>query len=397
MDLRTPHFTVRPFASALLGLALLSSVACQAIAPQQNTQNPPSTNQSPPSASAPSAPAPAPIAGDLQSSVRQIAQQVRPAVVHITNQQSVANSLGRQPLTVPAGVGSGVIYDPKGYILTNAHVIADANSLLVALPDGRSFPAKLLGSDPQTDLAVLQINADNLPVARLGDSKQLQIGDWVVAIGNALGLSGGPTVTTGVVGALGRTVQEPGSGNGTGPYLFDLVQTDASINPGNSGGPLVNLAGEVIGINTMVAGMAEPGVPAQGIGFAIAIDTAKPIADQLVTLGRAIHPYIGISYAPVSSALASQIGIQTGNRTSRSATDLAGIVIGQVMPGSPAASAGLRQRDVVTAIDGKQLEDESSLAQIINKKKPGDTITMSVVRANQTTEVKVTLGEMPPA
>src|SRR5205807_10231831 len=141
---------------------------------------------------------------------------------------------------------------------------------------------------------------------RLGDSKQLQVGGWVVAIGKALGLSGGPTVTQGVVSALGRTVQEPSSsGSGpAGPFLFDLVQTDASINPGNSGGALVNLAGEVVGINTLVAGQAEPGVPAQGIGFAIAVDTAKPVADQLVSTGHVVHPYMGIAYLPLSPAQA---------------------------------------------------------------------------------------------
>jgi S1-C subfamily serine protease len=162
-----------------------------------------------------------------------------------------------------------VIYDNQGHILTNNHVVEGAQQLLVSLPDKRSFPARLVGVDPQTDLAVVQIRGDNLPVAQLGDSNQLQVGDWVVAIGNALALPGGPTVTQGVVSALGRTVQEPGSSSGgqpggtqrqsaVGPFLFDVVQTDAPINPGNSGGPLVNLQGQIIGINTLVAGPVEP-------------------------------------------------------------------------------------------------------------------------------------------
>src|SRR5581483_8311178 len=283
----------------------------------------------------------------------------------------------------------------QGHILTNNHVVQDAQSLLVSLPDGRSFPARLVGADPQTDLAVLQITADNLPVARLAESNHLQVGDWVVAIGNALGLSGGPTVTSGVVSALGRTVQEPSSGSSSaaGPYLFDLIQTDAAINPGNSGGPLVNLSNEVVGINTLVAGQAEPGVPAQGIGFAISIDTAKPIADQLVATGRAVHPYLGIRYQPLNPAIASQLGIPSaqGGQAPH------GVVILQVLAGSPAGNAGLRRGDAIIAIDGNDLKDESSLAQTINQKKPGDSLTLSVLRGNQRLSVQVTLGEAPPA
>jgi serine protease Do len=155
----------------------------------------------------------------------------------------------------------------------------------------------------------VQIQGSDLPVARLGDSRRLQVGDWVVAIGNALALQGGPTVTQGVVSALGRTVQEPGDrGGGVGPFLFDVIQTDAPINPGNSGGPLVNLHGEVVGINTLVAGQAEPGVPAPGIGFAIAIATAKPLADELVIAGHVEHPFLGIRYISLNPAIAAQLG-----------------------------------------------------------------------------------------
>jgi len=191
------------------------------------------------------------------TAIREVSRQVRPAVVQITNQQQVQIGQFNQPFVVPAGVGSGVIYDNQGHVLTNNHVIEGAQQILVSLPDKRSFPGKMVGADPQTDLAVLQISGQDLPVARLGDSSQLAVGDWVVAIGNALALPGGPTVTQGVVSALDRTVQEPGDpqgqGSTVGPFLFDVVQTDAPINPGNSGGPLVNLEGEVVGINTLVA------------------------------------------------------------------------------------------------------------------------------------------------
>src|SRR5919204_1890733 len=274
---------------------------------------------------------------DLRFAIRQVAEQVRPAIVQITNlQQQPDQFFGG---AVPSGVGSGVIYDDQGHVLTNTHVVAGAQQLQVSLPDRRSFPATLVGADPQTDLAVVQIKADGLPVATLGDSSRLAVGDWVVAIGNALALPGGPTVTQGVVGALGRTVQEPGSQPNTpGPFLFNVIQTDAPINPGNSGGALVNLDGQVIGINTLVAGQAEPGVQAQGIGFAISIQTARPIADQLVGTGRAVHPFLGIRYGTLTPAVAAQLGVSVQN----------GIVIGAVVPGSPADSAGLRPRDVIT-------------------------------------------------
>ncbi len=324
--------------------------------------------------------------GGFNDSVRLVAQHVRPAVVQITNQQTQQGPFN-QPFTIPTGVGSGVIYDSQGHILTNNHVVEGAEQLLVSLPDGRSFQGKLIGADPQTDLAVVQISGDNLPVAQLGDSSQLQVGDWVVAIGNALALPGGPTVSVGVVSALGRSVQEPGSqtSNQAGPLLFDLVQTDAPINPGNSGGPLVNLAGQVIGINTLVAGQAETGVQAQGIGFAISTSSAKPIAGQLVATGHVVHPYLGIFYQALNPALAARLNIRQTQ----------GVLIGDVAPGSPAEKAGLLANDVITAIDNQPLKEESDLGKFLNAHKPGDTVTLSVTRDGQQGNVKVTLGTMP--
>jgi S1-C subfamily serine protease len=334
-------------------------------------------------------PAPITSTGNFQDAIRQVAEKVKPAVVQVTNQQvNPLTQFGSSSQQVPVGVGSGIIYDNQGHILTNAHVVDGAQSLLVSLPDGRSFKAKLIGSDPQTDLAVIQISGSNLPVAQLGDSSQLQVGDWVVAIGNALALPGGPTVTAGVVSALGRTIQEPSNsqGSGAGPFLFDLIQTDAAINPGNSGGPLVNLNGQVVGINTLAAGAAgASGVQAEGIGFAISISTAKPIADQLVATGKVIHSYMGIGYVPLNPAIAAQLGT--------SATQ--GAVIMQVVPGSPAADAGLQTQDVITEINGTPLTGESTLAQIVQSHKPGDTLDLTVVRGSQTLQVKITLGTMP--
>jgi S1-C subfamily serine protease len=262
-------------------------------------------------------------------------------------------------------------------------VIAGAQQLLVSLPDGRSFSGRVVGGDPDTDLAVVQIQGENLPVARLGDSGRLKAGEWVVAIGNALALPGGPTITVGVASALGRTVQEPGSTGGAGPFLFDVIQTDAAINPGNSGGALVNLDGDVIGINTLVAGEVESGVQAQGIGFAIAIATAKPIADQLVASGKVVHPYVGMQYVPLSPAIAARLR----------ATVTQGVLVGNVAPGSPAGRARLRANDRFAALDSAALVGESDFARAVEKHKPGDTVTLTVIRSGQTLEVKLTLGE----
>ena len=214
----------------------------------------------------------------------------------------------------------------------------------------------------------------------------MAVGDWVVAIGNAIALPGGPTVTAGVAGALGRTIQEPADQSGApGPFLYDLIQTDAAINPGNSGGALVNLAGQVVGINTLVAGMAEPGVQAQGIGFAIAINSAKPIAQQLVASGKAVHPFLGIQYSALTPSIARQLGIQDGQ----------GIVVLQVVAGSPSDKAGLKRQDVLTQVDDQKIADESTLGRVLSTHKPGDVLTLQVRRGSQTMPVTVTLGERP--
>jgi S1-C subfamily serine protease len=226
-----------------------------------------------------------------QMTVGQVADLVSPAVVQITT--SVNSTSQFEGSTQATGVGSGIIYDTTGYILTNYHVVEGASSLTVALTDGRTFDGTVVGSDSKTDLAVVKIEANgaNLPVAVLGDSNALKVGDQLVAIGNALALPGGPTVTTGIVSALSRTVTEPSTqttssrytASSAGTELTGLIQTDAAINPGNSGGPLINMQGEVVGINTLGAGQVEPGVQAQGIGFAISINQAKTIAQQIVS------------------------------------------------------------------------------------------------------------------
>jgi S1-C subfamily serine protease len=339
---------------------------------------------------------PGPVSSTIafRDAIRMVSEDVKPAVVQVTNEQALGNQFPNLPSStvpdqaVPVGVGSGIIYDSEGHILTNNHVVEGAQTLLVSLPDGRSFKAKLVGADPQTDLAVVQISGSNLPVAVLGDSNQLQVGDWVVAIGNALALPGGATVTAGVVSALGRAIPEPGSSQSqaAGPFLFDLIQTDAAINPGNSGGPLINLDGQVVGINTLGGGTAgASGLQSQGIGFAISISTAKPIADQLVATGKVIHPYMGIAYVPLTPSIAAQLGTQVTQ----------GVAIQHVVTGSPAADAGLQPKDIITEINGQPLTGESTLPQIVHTLKPGDTVDLTVVRNGQTMQVKLTLGQAP--
>jgi serine protease Do len=410
---------VSPWVAALAALLVLGSTGCDVVeqarhalpeptAPSANAPDSSGTSGN----AAPGAAAPAPNARpapadtnarpaapnttartvslptDGQLTVREVAEKVRPAVVQVVTEQAAGRSDPLGGRGTQTGIGSGVLFDPSGLILTNHHVVADARTIDVALPDGRTFDAKRVGNDPDTDLAVIRIEGSNLPIAPLGDSDQLAVGDGVVAIGNALGLPGGATVTAGVASALGRTVQEPSGSNNDngGAVLYDVIQTDAAINPGNSGGALVNMRGEVIGINTLVASMAEPGVPAQGIGFAIAINTAKPIADQLVANGRAIHPYLGVLFQWAGGATARQRGVD----------QKPGVLIQRVVNGSPAARAGLQRGDVVTQIDGQPIKDEAALPKTIQKHRPGDTVDLTVVNNNdQERTVRVTLAERP--
>jgi S1-C subfamily serine protease len=242
----------------------------------------------------------------------------------------------------------------------------------------------------RSDLAVIQVTGASLQPLPLGDSSKLQVGQWVVAIGNALALRGGPTVTAGVVSALNRTVQEPAPGSSTGsggPYLFDAIQTDAPINPGNSGGPLVDLSGAVVGINTLGAGQAEPGVQAQGIGFAIAINTAKRIAQQLIAQGRVTYAYLGVGTVTNTPALAAQYGLP----------NVPGVAVGAVAPGSPAAQAGLARGDVLTAIGATTLHSSSDVQQALTTLKPGDQVRVSWVQVttNQHVTKTVTLAQAP--
>jgi S1-C subfamily serine protease len=327
-----------------------------------------------PAAAAPTAtPAAAPAAGgDLVGAVRRVADLRKPGVVLIASQSAPSASPAAEP--EQQGIGSGAIIDAAGHIVTNNHVVEGGNGFRVVLPDGRTFEGQLKGRDPRTDLAVVKIDGDNLPVVPLAPSLNVQVGDWVVAIGNALGLPGGPTVTAGVVGALGRTITEP---NGVG--LEDLIQTDAAINPGNSGGPLLNLNGEIVGINT--AGFQG----AQGLGFAVSIDTVREVVPQLISAGRVVRPFIGISTVEITPGIAARSNLPRQD----------GLGIAQVVPGSPAERAGLRQGDIIIAAGGQKVATQRDLRQALSTRQPGDQLPLTVQRGNQEATVPVTLTEAP--
>jgi S1-C subfamily serine protease len=285
------------------------------------------------------------------------------------------------------GQGSGFVIDKAGHILTNYHVIADAQKVEVTLHNRKKYIATIVGTDRSHDLAVLQIKATDLQAMNLGDSTNLQVGQKVYAIGNPFGLAG--TLTQGIVSSI-RQVQEP---NGT--YIEEAIQTDAAINPGNSGGPLLNWHGEVIGINTIIASSVGQ---SSGIGFAIPINTAKAVVNDLVTLGRVRRPALGIRTIPVDPEIADELGL---------AADY-GLLIVQAVPGGAADRAGLRggnERaqlgntiimiggDLVVAIDGERVDSQQILAQVMNKHRAGDTVKVTIFRGKKQVEVPVVLGE----
>ena len=285
------------------------------------------------------------------------------------------------------GQGSGFVIDKEGHILTNYHVIADARQVEVTLHNRKKYKATIVGTDKPHDLAIVQIKAPDLQPMTLGDSANLQVGQKVYAIGNPFGLAG--TLTLGIVSSI-RQVQEP-----DGLVIEEAIQTDAAINPGNSGGPLLNWHGQVIGINTMIASSVGQSA---GIGFAIPINTAKAVVNDLVTLGRVRRPALGVRTIPIDSEIAEELSL---------AADY-GLLIVQAVPGGSADRAGLRggtERaylgnipimiggDLIVAIDGEKIESQQTLAQIMNKHRAGDTVKVTIFRAKKQLEVSVVLGE----
>jgi putative serine protease PepD len=321
---------------------------------------------------------------EAEEPLSRAAEAVLPSVVSIATESELG-----------MGQGSGVIISSDGQILTNNHVVTGAgrNGVTVTFSDGETAQAEVVGTDPASDLAVIKADdVDGLTPARLGNSSDLVVGDTVLAIGSPLGLEG--SVSAGIVSAVNRAIDLGSPQQGT-PFededdqaatsaVIDAIQTDAAINPGNSGGPLINTAGEVVGINTAIASLAGGGFGDQagsiGLGFAVPIDDARVIAEQLIEDGEATHAYMGVRIADAT---------ETGDE------DVRGVVVAGVERGSPAADAGLQEGDVITAVDGEAVRDPAALTSNIRGHAPGDRVTLTVNRDGDETEVTVTLGTLP--
>lgn len=313
---------------------------------------------------------------DVETAITEAVQNVGPAVVTV-----VATVPGQQTFFGYSGdstsTGSGIFISSDGYILTNNHVIEGGKSYQIIYSDGSQNDASLVGTDQYSDLAVLKVS-DNVPaIATLGNSDALNPGETVIAIGSPLG-DFKNTVTVGVVSATGRSID-----SGSGYSIDGLIQTDAAINQGNSGGPLVNLAGEVVAINTLIVRSTGTGTVAEGLGFAIPINTARVISEQLIQNGFVSRPYLGISYQPISPRVAAvyRLPVQYG------------VYITDIYANSPASQAGLRVGDIITAIDNTNLDDTHEYLNILFQYSAGDSVTLTVNRSGKTIQVQVTLGE----
>ena len=301
------------------------------------------------------------------SAVVDIAERVRPAIAQLKTQ-----------IAEQGGTGSGVFFRSDGHVLTNAHVVDGATAIRLVTANGRELPARVLGSDPDTDTAVVKVDGGPFPVATLGSALDLRIGQTAIAIGSPFGLAGGPSVTVGVVSGLHREIRPRGSSRA----LFDLIQTDATISPGSSGGALLDADGAVIGITTAVASTG-PGV--EGVGFAIPIEVARSVADELIRTGRVVHVWLGIEGTDLDGALAEELRLDGG------------AMVGEVKGGSPAEHGGLAARDVVVAVDGRKVKSMGELVVALRGRSPGQTLSVEIVRDREHRTMRVTLAERPPS
>jgi serine protease Do len=307
-------------------------------------------------------------------SSQELVAEVAPAVVSIVTETVSYNWFWQ---AVPqTGAGSGIVISPDGYIVTNNHVVEGAQKVTVTLSDGNAFAATIVGSDAQTDLAVVKIDASNLVYLHFLSSslEQLSVLDPVIAVGNALALPGGPTWTTGVVSNLGRSIEEE-----NGVVLNGIIQTDAAINPGNSGGPLLDTAGQVVGINVAIASNAE------NIGFAISTDTAIPVVESLIAEGKVVRPWLGVSVATVTSTIQQYYNLSVD----------AGALITSVTSGSPADKAGLRAGDVITKMDNEDISTADDLLSAIRSHQIGDQVEIVYYRGSIQNVANATLEESP--
>lgn len=371
-------------------LVVSSGAGCAAIRESDRAQEtPPPVQQV---QNQPIAAPPAKQANDLNY-VAQVVQQVGPAVVRINSSRTVRSPYSQNPIferffgdqapereRVQRGTGSGFITSPDGQVFTNAHVVAGADRVTVILKDGRRFEGKVLGADRVTDVAVVKIDAAKLPTVQMGDSDNLLPGQWAIAIGNPLGLNN--TVTQGIISATQRSSADVG----VPAERVDFIQTDAAINPGNSGGPLLNAEGQVIGMNTAII------QGAQGLGFAIPIKTVQRAAEQLVAKGRVDHPYIGIQMAELSPELRQEInqsdaGIQVNQDS--------GVIVLAIAPNSPAARAGIRPGDIITSINGTNIQSPDQVQQQVEAVPLGNTLQMTVGRGGRTQTVTIRPEQLP--
>jgi serine protease Do len=311
--------------------------------------------------------------------VVQVVERVQPAVVNVTTNLATSESLAGGGES--RGTGTGFIVEPNGAIVTNFHVVEGGLSIRVVMADGRRFDARVIGGDPDADLAVLDIDAEGLPTVPLGQSGGLRLGEPVVALGFALALAGGPSVTSGIVSALGRTITA-GDSAGTSRTYEELIQTDAAINPGNSGGPLVDLAGQVVGINTAGVQAAS----AENIGFAIAIDRARNVIEDAIANPAAPVAYMGVSTQTVDATVALQLNLPVEQ----------GVLVVDVAPGGPADEAGIAPGEVIVRIGETEVSDDEQVREAIVERRPGDAVEVELVRSNgSSATVSVKLGVRP--
>lgn len=327
-------------------------------------------------------------------------EKVGPAVVRIDASRKVSNDLPdafKNPLfrrffgddlpepqeRVERGTGSGFILSTDGQILTNAHVVAGTDTVEVTLKDNRTFQGKVVGTDPVTDVAVIKVEANNLPTVKLGQSKTLIPGQWAIAIGNPLGLDN--TVTAGIISAIGRSSSQVGVPD----KRVSFIQTDAAINPGNSGGPLLNDQGEVIGMNTAIR------ADAQGLGFAIPIETAQRVADQLLAKGKVEHPFLGIQMADLTPALRKELSEERDFKVKINQDE--GVLVVRVMDNSPAAQAGLEEGDIIQKIDGQPVKSAADVQARVETSQIGQPLQVEVLRDGQSKTVAVRPGAFPTA
>jgi len=373
-------------------LACTRQAAMTALAPTPTPQAPPTPTAAP--AQALPVPAAEP-ANALEAQVEAVYDKAGPAVVNITS-RVIAYDFFMQPIP-QEGTGSGFIYDAEGHIVTNYHVVENAESVSVALASGEVYEATIVGTDSSNDLAVLHIEAENLPAPiPLGDSDQLRVGQFVVAIGNPFGQEG--TLTVGVISALGRVIESP-----DGRFIGEAIQTDAAINPGNSGGPLLDLHGRVIGVNSQII---SPSQASAGIGFAISANTVRRVVPQLIAHGRYPHPWLGVSVVPFDTR-----GVRLLRQAGMEVPVDRGLLVVEVVPGSAAAKAGIHggERlvrignaripvggDIITAINGEPIADFQELTVYLETKtQVGDTVEVTLIRNGREMKVKVTLTERP--